>query len=236
MTRGVLITFSGVDLAGKSTQLARTRQWLTESGYEVRCRWHRPGYSPGLDRARALVRALRPGALPPAGASPARERAFGRPGVRASWIAMACADTVVQHGMRTRADLAGGSVVLCDRYVQDGMIDLALRFRDLPTQRLGALLSAICPKPDLAVLLMLPWDEIQRRLATKAEPFPDREDVRRARYDAYQRLAATGQYAIVPAEGSVDEVQVRIRKHIERLLQRREEGSPRAHTFNGGAS
>jgi thymidylate kinase len=212
----MIIAVSGVDCAGKSTQIALLAQHLRAHGARPDVRWHRPGYSKGLDLARAAVRRLRPGAIPAPGPSAARERAFGSPRVQRTWAAMALVDTLIHYALDVRARSLAGHAVICDRYVDDGLLDLRLRFPDLHTDRwlaTRALLRAT-PRPDLAVLLMLDRRHVQARIDRKAEPFPDPPETRERRHAAYDALAASGRFVVIDAEGTPDEVFARIRARL----------------------
>lgn len=204
----MIISLSGIDCAGKSTQLDRLEGELTERGHEVRRVWFRPGYSLLMDSARATVRRARPTSLPRASAPEARVRAFSRPGVSQAWVAMAVADTLLNLGAHVRWLSLRGATVLCDRYVEDAMVDLTLRFPSLVSThgRLRRALVAACPTPDAAFLLTLSREEVAVRAAIKAEPFEDPPDVRAARYEAYMRLAAEGRFSIIDAEQPVEAV------------------------------
>ena len=82
----MIITLSGVDCAGKTTQLDALEAALTERGHRVKRLWFRPGYSPLLDTLRTGVRKLRPSALPSNKNPEARKQAFAKPGVSRTWV------------------------------------------------------------------------------------------------------------------------------------------------------
>ena len=207
---GTLITFSGVDCAGKSTQLDLLESRFRGEGRAVRTLWFRPGYSDELDGLRALVRRVRPGALPRADGAAAerRKQVFEKPGVRRSWVAMALVDSLMQYAIKLRGWMARGDLILCDRYLWDCALDLTLRFPELssPISRAMKGLNILCPKPDLSLLLVLSLDEAEERMKTKNEPFPDPEETRKDRYHRYMSLASTGDFYVVDASGSRDEV------------------------------
>ena len=207
---GTLITFSGVDCAGKSTQLDLLEARLKAEGHRVRTLWFRPGYSKELDGLRAAVRRVRPGALPRSDGADAqrREEVFQQPSVRRSWVLMALADSLVQYAFKLRAWVAQGDIVLCDRYLWDSEMDLRLRFPELkePIRRAMKGLDVVCPKPDLALLMVLSMEEASQRMAQKDEPFPDPEETRQDRYHRYMSLASSGKFAVIDAEGSRDQV------------------------------
>jgi thymidylate kinase len=216
----MIVTFSGVDCAGKSTQIARLRESLAARGHDPRVVWFRPGYSPELDALRRLVRRLRPGALPSADQPADRARAFSRPGVRGTWIAMAVGDTLLQYALKLRADHLLGRSLICDRWLDDAALDLRLRFPELAPRVDPGLraVRALCPTPDASFLLMLPHAEMLRRMDVKQEPFPDAPEIRDRRFSAYATLAASGRFHVLDAARSIEAI------HSEILATLRLEG------------
>jgi thymidylate kinase len=216
----MLITFSGVDSAGKSTQVDMLSSFLVRRHTPSRVMWHRPGYSPLLDAVRATIRRARPGALPPPGPSAQRQQAFSRPSVQRLWIGVALMDTI-WHLTKIRWALARGIVVVSDRYVDDWMLDLALHFPQLdgPSWPLARALRRVAPRPRVSLLLLLEWEEVARRAAGKDEPFPDPLDVSRKRFDAYRQLAASGRFYPIDAGGAPDKVHEEIVATLAPLLR-----------------
>ena len=204
----MIISLSGIDCAGKSTQLDRLEMALTERGHRIRRVWFRPGYSPLMDSVRSRIRRHRPQAMPTSQAPKARAKAFAKPGVRQAWIAMATLDTLINLGGYVRTLSLRGYTVLCDRYVEDAMLDLNLRFPGLVDAdgRMRRALVRACPTPDMAFLLTLSPEVVQARAAIKNEPFPDAPEIRDARYAAYMRLASEGCFTLIDAEAPIAEV------------------------------
>ncbi len=204
----MIISLSGIDCAGKSTQLDCLERALIERGHSVRRVWFRPGYSPLMDKLRLALRKARPGSLPSASAPKAREAAFSRRGVSQAWVAMAVLDTLVNLATHVRWLSLRGETVLCDRYIEDAMVDLSLRFPELvePEGRLRKTLVNACPTPDIAFLLTLSKEELARRAAIKAEPFEDPPEIRSARYARYMSLAEAGHFVVINAEAPINDV------------------------------
>lgn len=202
-----LVAFSGIDCSGKSTQIERIREALAAAGERPTVLWLRPGYSPLLDLLRRLVRRVRPSALPTSADPAARERVFRQGRVQKVWAAAALIDALWQYAVGVRWSLLRGRTVICDRYVDDGLLDLRLRFPALQVDGwlLARLLRALSPEPAAKVLLTIPHDEMLRRMAVKNEPFPDAPDVRDRRYLEYLRFGERG-YAVVDGARSIDEV------------------------------
>lgn len=197
---GRLITVSGTDCSGKTTQIELLENALTERGEQVERFWFRPGYSQEMDAARKLVRRLVPRALPTHTQASARQAAFERPGVSSSWVAMAVLDTLLQYTVRLRALLLQGRTVICDRFIWDAGLDLDLRFPELSALHKPALAAVrkCAPRPALSILLLVPYEILSARAAIKNEPFPDSEEQRLERWDCY------GQMRLIPGLVTID--------------------------------
>ena len=204
-----MITFSGPDCSGKSTQIELLVRHLQDRGRTVRTLWFRPGYSALMDAAKQRLRRLRPGAMPTSAHTEQRERQFARPGVSEAWVALALFDTALHLGAWIRAQLALGRDVICDRYLDDALLDLDLRFERLcPSDWLASrAVERLCPRPDVAVLLQLDEATLNARAAIKNEPFPDSAEVRMARLRAYAGMAQSGRYCCIDASAPIDVVQ-----------------------------
>lgn len=213
MTRR-LIVVSGVDCVGKSTQIEMLRAAEELRGAAVQVVWHRPGYSPALDLLRRLVRRVHPKALPTTADAAARERFFSNSRARRLWATIAVLDTLLRYALALRFYLLLGRVVVCDRYMEDGVLDLRLRFPELNVERwlLTRLTRLAIPRPDLHFLLTIPRATMLQRMDSKREPYPDPSDVRDRRYAEYTQMARSGEFVVIDASKSIEAV------HAEMLV------------------
>jgi dTMP kinase len=193
--RGRFITFEGGEGAGKSTQLARLADRLTESGYGI-LTTREPGGSPG---AEAIRHVLLSGAAKPLGTA-AEAILFGA----------ARADHVVSA---IEPALASGKWVLCDRFIDStrvyqgalGEVDPRL-IRALERVSVGA------TRPDLTLVLDVPA-ELGLARAQDRSGAADRfesEDMtfHRTLRDAYRQLAERepNRCILIDASRKADEV------------------------------
>src|SRR3990172_5450245 len=97
-----LVVFSGLDGAGKSTQIDLLRRRLQSSGVRTTVVWVRGGYTPAFVVLKSLVRRLAPRAVPPPGASAARTETLARGWLRRIWLTIAVLDLVLFTGVYLR--------------------------------------------------------------------------------------------------------------------------------------
>ena len=206
MTRGLFISFEGIDGVGKSTQLDLLVQFLREQGRSV-CRTLEPG---GTDLGREIRELLlhRKGEVAP------RAEALLFAADRAHHVA-----TVV------RPALERGEVVVTDRYLDSSVAyqgsgrELGFdQVRDLSLFAVDGLL------PDLTVLLDLEASKAAaRRNTTGAEP--DRLERAKTEFfesarQAYLKMAGDEpkRWLVLNAEDSVENMQLQIRQRVQEIL------------------
>ena len=215
----MIITFSGIDCAGKSTQIEQLEQYLVSQGLRIRKMWYRPGYSPEMERLKALYcrlrgvqRAQKRVSVPGGGASSLSLK-------NAAWLASAALDMAAQWGAKLRYWEKQCDVVICDRYIDDALYDFRFRFPGIPCFGLAFDVFRLAfPRPELSFLMMISHQEMLERMAQKQEPFPDPPEIRDKRYEVYRQLADTGRYTIIDAGHSVDEVFAEIVQHVEKAM------------------
>lgn len=189
--RGVLVTFSGIDGAGKSTQIQLLQDHLVARGLKSRYLRSRGGYTSGFERLKSCLRRHVPGALPPPGHSPRRERQFKHRWVQRMWLTLAILDLMRACALQIRRWLRQGDIVICDRYIWDTLIDFQINFPKAKVERwwLWRALIWSAPRPDASFLLVVTPQESERRALAKGDPFPDPWEKRQKRYELYHRLA-----------------------------------------------
>lgn len=185
-TAGV-VTLSGIDGSGKSTQAELLRDTLATTGFETVIEWNRLSHDRWLDAiARPVKRLLGRG-----GSGPSRPQESGGSaatvprGGRTLWVVVVALANAVAHNRSIRRHLLAGRVVICDRYVLDSVVQLRSDYPAGLGNRLGtALVRWLSPRPVASFLLDLPPE-----VATARKPWWDEEErlVRHAR--GYQREA-----------------------------------------------
>lgn len=183
----LLFAFSGIDGAGKSTQIELACQQLREAKKKYVYLWTRGGNTPGVAFLKSALRKLSPVRLPPPGRSSERDRLLAKPRVQTLWIYLAILELYWIYGIYIRWQLMIGRIVLCDRYLEDTLIDFTIMFpkRDVGAWFFWRGLKTIAPSPRASFFLKIPLDTSFERCNSKFEPFPDTEEEKVKRYELY---------------------------------------------------
>lgn len=213
----MLIIFSGLDGAGKSTQIDLLAARLQLSGLKPQFLWSRGGYTAGIQALKTLLRSLSKGrALPPPGQNPDREKIMGRSLVRRLWLVLAILDLIRVYGLQVRLWLAQGKTVISDRYIWDTLIDFRLNFphEQVDSWLLWKFLVWCSPKPRHSFLFLIPVSESLRRSEIKNEPFRDSPQVLEQRLRWYGEFAIQGHWQVMDGLRSREELACQIRQVV----------------------
>lgn len=207
-----LIAFSGIDGAGKSTQIDRLCKALQEAGYRPAYLWSRGGYTGPFELLKTSVRKIMGKKAIPAGRTESRERVLNRGWVRTIWLSLAMLDLALIYGVYMRWLALTGKTVVADRYLRDTWIDFTLNFPGSKFDRwpLWKMLERVTPRPDHAFMLLIPVEESLRRSKLKDEPFPDSEETLRRRLEFYQDFAQQGRGRVIDCTRTIDEIAAEI--------------------------
>jgi thymidylate kinase len=177
--RGMLVTLSGLDGSGKSTQAEALQVALQRLGYPSVVVWTSVTAHGSLPLvaapAKALLRLagrLRSGSRANAGAphagahadDPARELRQRSRLLTFGWTMFVALTNAWWQSRATRPHLLRGRVVICDRYTLDSKVHMRFSYGDRRTYRAQMLMvRLLSPRPRLAYLLDVSPGTIHRR-------------------------------------------------------------------------
>lgn len=223
----MIIAFSGVDCAGKSTQIELLRQHYLSRGMTCTVFWYRPGYSRELECCKSLARNVYSGVrglkrrLSGNSADSASEggtgemRASGKRLIPPVWMVTALVDSALQYALKLRLLARKYDVVICDRYVCDGKLDIVFKYPEMFwPETIFEMISGLFPKPDVSFLLWLDYETCKARAEAKHEPFPDDDRTRYLRWRAYDFLRDDGCMCVIDTRVSVEEAHHRILENL----------------------
>ena len=214
----MLISFSGIDGAGKSTQISLVANLLSNNKISATYLWARGGYTPGFETLKRFVRYVFPTHLPPPGISNKRTSTFSSSFISWCWISIAIIDLFFFWVLYIRYLKFRGQFILCDRFLDDTLLDFQYNFPNFDIQNfvLWRALRYFVPKPDLAFLFLISVEESLRRSSLKNEPFPDDESTITWRLSQYsdQSRFPQSRYIVIDCMASP----VNVFRQIEKIL------------------
>lgn len=211
-----LIAFSGIDGAGKSTQVHLLTETLVQHGYKPVCLWTRGGYTGPFNTLKFLTRKVLGNKAVPSGRSEQRTRMFRKPWVRNVWLTLAMLDLILAYVVYIRFVKLTGRTVIADRYLWDTWIDFTLNFpgTDFASWRIWRFLQSFTPRPDHVFALMVPVEESVHRSLRKNEPFPDAEEVLEERIAHYRRISREPGWQVIDCTRPINDVAEEIRLKV----------------------
>lgn len=183
-----MIVFSGLDGAGKSTQIEYLKKHFLKSEKKVQVFWSRGGYTPGMIALKKLMRKFKSGTIPKvSGNSKKRDLAFSNSKVRKIWLILALIDLIFFYSFYIRIKKIFSFIVICDRYIIDTLIDFKLNFpkENIEKWLLWRFLCFTAVKPQKHFVITIPVEESLKRSSQKNEPFPDSKKVLKMRLERY---------------------------------------------------
>jgi dTMP kinase len=217
----MIIAFSGTDGAGKSTQIEMLMSEFRRQGFRAKYIWARGGYTPLFSALKKILRILTAKKLPSEGNNPSRDGLLKNKIVSGVWLTIAIIDLSIFYGIYVRIMSWFGTIVICDRYIEDTLIDFKRNFPDAFDEHaiLWKLLALFSPKPNQSFLLFVPVDVSLVRSKMKGEPFPDTPETLSFRLKTYldESIFPSDKYHKIDCQKSIESIRVEIREKFKGL-------------------
>ena len=212
---------SGIDGAGKTTQIQELLNYYTQSNKKAIRIWSRGGYTPVFEFLKNILRVVLRKQLPPAGKTQKREAMLKKTSIASLWLIVAILDFIVFYGLYFRYVMyLRRKIIIADRYIYDTIIDFRINFPEIRFERwlLWKLLLCIAPKPNVSFLLSIPLVEAEKRAVIKNEPYADPVNIRKLRYRYYQALSKNQSIKKINCLESIEMVTEVLIKEINKTL------------------
>lgn len=205
-----IISFSGLDGSGKSTQINLLKDKLLSKGNKVYIFWSRGGYTPGFQKLKDTVRFIFRNKISKPGKTKSRELALKSNLISRIWLSIAIIDLIFYYSVFLRIKYLLGFQIILDRYIIDTEIDFKLNFpnSNFNNYILWKILKKTSIKPHANLILLISVEESIKRSLTKNEPYPDSRKVLCQRYDHYQEIINNNDmFTLIWCENSIFEIE-----------------------------
>jgi thymidylate kinase len=224
--RHLLICFIGIDGSGKTTQAKLLLKWLAAKGIKSIYVWSRGEVR--LIRSLLLFmgrKALGTSAKKIAADNQSyreyqsrKSRFMGNSVVRALWSAMTYVEHLIQINLDIRRNMQDGCVIVCDRYLWDSTVDLAVLNNKDPewlTNGLNRFMWKCVPQPTITFFIDIPPEEAMKR----KNDIPSYEYVRK-RAVLYHYFAKSNSLTVINGCGSAEVIQNKIIDELRSYVER----------------
>jgi thymidylate kinase len=213
-----MIAFSGLDGAGKSTQIDLLAKKYKDEGSKSLILWARGGYTTGMKFVKNLFKISKKTSTKQSDKrTTSREKSFSNPLIRKIWLSLSILDLILLYGFYVRIKELSGVKIICDRFIYDTLLDFELNFPDEEIEKwtLWKLLLFISVKPKKHFVITIPVKESLRRSKLKNEPFPDSIEVLESRLNKYLKYVSVNKDAIhIDGTGKIDNIHFNILKEL----------------------
>jgi thymidylate kinase len=206
--RGMIISLSGIDGAGKTIHSQSLVKAFETSEVKARIYWSRIGSSaqehnhqdtakrPSIDIAQSLAH---------------RRQRLHNSLLRLGWLILNLTIFIVRCNLHVRFPRWLGGVVICDRYIYDAMVEIqaSLPNYDRWSQWAKRLLILSCPRPDIAWLLDVPAELSIERQANEKGSKAACEELSKQRL-MFKSLASTYGLRVLPTNIGSEETSTHV--------------------------
>ena len=215
-----MITFSGIDCAGKSTQIEIVKKEFDRKNIKCRVIWSRGGYTSWVEGIKTLVRRDK-------GFSDEQKKAYrdaiSNNSFKSKLLLWASrVDLIRYYGIVFRWIEFTGTKILCDRYIWDTLIDFRMKFPKIDFEKwvCWKLMIRLIKKPECSIIFTIPIDESMRRSIEKNDEHSEPYDFRLERIHNYEKEIKAGRWqfvidAMAPIPDVTRQVKEIINKHAK---------------------
>lgn len=222
MSNRKMITFSGIDSAGKSTYIDLLKSHLDSKGMKYKVIWSRGGYTDVFEFIKKVVRLLANGKLPSSGHSTHRDSLFQKKSVSNLWYVIGVLDLIRLYSITFRLYSLFGYTLICDRYIWDTYVDFTLQFSEdkLRKSFLWRTLEHLHRVPDISFFFYVSANESLKRSIEKKEAFSESLERRELRLSIYHKLNNEGHWSnsISTESDSIEDVWENVKVVIENAI------------------
>lgn len=203
-----MISFSGIDCSGKSTQIELLCNELKKQNKRYQVIWSRGGYTPGIQFLKDLISKDRSG-MTKEERIQYSEKVNSNSAKRKLLFTASLMDLWLYYSVALRFKELMGTTVICDRYIWDTYIDFKMKYPDYDFEK-GfwwklTLKTMLKPKPSF--VFFIPAEESMRRSDLKDEPFPEPIEIRKERIERYMNELKNNRWdCVIDATKSIEEV------------------------------
>lgn len=184
----MLVSFSGIDSAGKTTQIKLLEDYCENSGIKTKRIWGKARGTPGVLFLKRILR--RDNKMTQEEKLEYRAEVFQNKSKKTFLLVASLLDLLWFFGIYYRIANLFHRIVILDRYVWDTYIEVKTEFTGIDFEKwiLWKLVVAVSPKPRVSFLFVIPPEESIRRDIQKEDLTVDSLELKKEKIAFYMEL------------------------------------------------
>ena len=202
-----MISFSGIDGAGKSTQIDMLKKYYNETGKKYTTIWGRGGWTPGLELIKNMVRTDKK--MDSKGREQYRLNVHKSTKKRKILLIGAILDLYLYFAVYYRYLSLFKREVICDRYIWDTYADWKVTYSEFNFEEwwIWKLLILIIPYPSKSFLFIISEKESIIRCSTKIDDTYESEEVKQRKIEIYTELINKNKWThVIKGDQNIEEI------------------------------
>lgn len=190
----MIVSFSGIDSAGKTTQIDLLYRYCKEHRISIKKVWSKARGTPGVMFIKELVRKDR--YMDTSGKAEYRAEVFANHKKKRLLLIASLLDLLWYWGLYYRLLTLFYKVVLFDRYIWDSLVEMKQDFEGIDFENwfLWKLVKFVAPNPKHSFLFVIPSEVSVARDIAKNDPTIEDIELKRAKIDRYLALRDEGKW------------------------------------------
>lgn len=211
----MIVSFSGIDSAGKTTQIELLMEYCRTMGIKTKKVWSKARGTPGVIFLKELVR--RDKSMSPEGKKQYREEVFKNPKKEKLLYIASMLDLCWYWGVYYRILSMTNRILICDRYLWDTYVEINCDFAGIEIEKsiLWNLVKAVAPKPKISFIFVVPAEVSLERDRNKNAAGIENIEVKKKKIDLYMKCVEKNCWTnVMNGMKTIEEIHDEVKKII----------------------